>query len=222
MNGPHVLYLHGFASSPDAGKARAFGDWGTRRGLRIERLDLRVPSFEHQRFSAMKQAVRGAIDATGGARARAVLIGSSLGGLAACRVAEEDPRVSAVFLMAPAFRLAERWRLRMGERAWEAWQRNGYTEVDDHATRRRARVDWRFIEELAELDEAGDGWPDVRVPTSIVHGIRDEVVDVKLSRDWATGKRHVRLVEVDDGHELAHSVDRILQEASDFFTPFLG
>ncbi len=221
-SGPIFLYLHGFASSPESGKARAFAEWGAARGFRVERLDLRVPSFEHLRLSAMMERVREAIDAAGGPRARAVLIGSSLGGLAAVRFAEDDPRVCATFLMAPAFRLAERWRARIGERAWQKWQTTGFIEVDDHATRRKGKIDYRFIEELAELDAAGEGWPDVRVPTCIVHGIRDDVVDVRLSREWATGRRHVRLVEVEDGHELAGSIDRILGEAGDFLLPFLG
>lgn len=114
MSGPAWLYLHGFASSPASTKARAFEAWGASRRLAIDALDLRVPSFENLRFSAIKATVRAAIDASAGggdvARARAVLIGSSLGGLTACRVAEEDARVSAVLAMAPAFRLAERWR----------------------------------------------------------------------------------------------------------------
>ncbi len=222
MNGPHFVYLHGFASSPQSGKARAFHEWGAARGAEIEVLDLRVPSFENLRFSAIQARTKEAIDATGGGKARAVLIGSSLGGLAACRLAEQDPRVCALFLMAPGFRLVDRWRLRMGEAAWEGWKTSGWTQVDDHATGAKSRVDWGFVEELERLDSAGNGWPDVRVPTCIVHGIRDEVVDVKVSREWATGKRHVRLVEVDDGHELATSIDRILSEAGDFFVPFLG
>lgn len=222
MSGPIFLYLHGFASSPESGKARAFAGWASARGFRVERLDLRVPSFEHLRLSAMKARVREAIDAAGGPRARAVLLGSSLGGLTAARVAEEDPRVCAIFLMAPAFRLAERWKQRIGEKAWQKWQSTGAIEVDDHATRKKAKVDFRFVEELAELDAGGEGWPDVRVPTCIVHGVRDDVVDVRLSREWATGRRHVRLVEVEDGHELAGSIDRILSEATDFFVPFLG
>jgi hypothetical protein len=62
----------------------------------------------------------------------------------------------------------------------------------------------------------------VRVPTLIVHGVNDPVVDVELSRRFAAGKRHVRLVEVDDGHELAASLDRIKTEADSFLAPFLG
>jgi predicted esterase YcpF (UPF0227 family) len=222
MSGPIFLYLHGFASSPESGKARAFASWAAARGLRVERLDLRVPSFEHLRLSAMKARVREAIDAAGGPRARAVLIGSSLGGLTAARVAEEDARVCGTFLMAPAFRLAERWKQRIGEKAWQKWRETGFIEVDDHATRKKSKVDFRFVEELAEIDAEGEGWPDVRVPTCIVHGIRDDIVDVRLSREWATGRRHVRLVEVEDGHELSGSVDRILAEAGDVLVPFLG
>lgn len=216
-NGPAFLYLHGFASSVGSAKARAFVAWGKPRGLDIRPLDLRVPSFERLRFSAIKDAVRRAIDGSGGDRARVALIGSSLGGLTAFRVAEEDPRVAAVFAMAPAFRLAERWRETIGDDAWERWQTTGWREVDDHLTRGKSRVQYGFVEELAELDA---GWPDVRVPTCIVHGTKDEVVGIDRSRTWAAGKRHVRLVEVDDGHELVLSLPRILLEAELFFANF--
>jgi alpha-beta hydrolase superfamily lysophospholipase len=222
MNGPAWLYLHGFASSPASTKARAFQAWGEARGLAIDALDLRVPSFEKLRFSAIKARVREAIDASGdgdsdASRARAVLIGSSLGGLTACRVAEDDARVCAVLAMAPAFRLAERWRTRMEQAAWEAWRRDGFLEVDDYATKKKARVAFGFVEELETLDV---GFPDVRVPVLIVHGTKDEVVDVDRSRDFARGKPHVRLVEVDDGHELGASIERILAEADVFFHSF--
>ncbi len=220
---PAWLYLHGFASSPASTKARAFQAWGQERGVAIDALDLRVPSFEKLRFSAMKARVRAAIDASAPpgphTSARAVLIGSSLGGLTACRVAEEDPRVCAVLAMAPAFRLKDRWKSQMKPEAWDAWQRDGFLEVDDYATKQKARVEFGFVEELERLDV---GMPDVRVPVLIVHGRQDEVVDIDRSRAFARGKRHVRLVEVDDGHELGASIPRILAEAKAFFASFLG
>lgn len=220
--GPVFIYLHGFASGPSSTKAKAFSAWAERHGVPLEVLDLRVPSFEGLLFSSMKARVIEAIDAAGGPRARAVLIGSSLGGLTACRVAEDDPRVAAVFAMAPAFQLASRWEGRIGTAAWQAWQRDGFVEVDDWALRRKSRVHFRFVEELAQIDAELGPWPDVRVPTRIVHGIRDDVVDVELSRTWAAGKRHVRLVEVDDGHDLGASVPRILAEADEHLRTFLG
>ena len=220
--GPVWLYLHGFASGPLSTKGRAFQAWGASQGIAIEALDLRVPTFEQLRFSAIKARVRAAIDASSPSapeRARAVLIGSSLGGLTACRVAEEDARVCAVFAMAPAFRLVERWRSQLGAAAWEAWRRDGMLEVDDYATKRKAKVDFGFVDELEGLDV---GWPDVRVPVTIVHGRQDTVVDIDRSRAFAAGRRHVRLVEVDDGHELGASIPRILAEAGAFFGSLRG
>jgi hypothetical protein len=225
--GPVFLYLHGFASSPGSAKAVAFGGWAKRHGIALDVLDLRVPSFERLLFSAITERVIGAIDAAGGPRARAILIGSSLGGLAAARVAERDARVCAVLAMAPAFELAARWRHRLGEPEWRAWQERGHLEVDDHlpgagGERRRSRVHFGFVEELARVDAEAGASPDVRVPTLVVHGVRDDVVDVELSRRWAASRRNVRLVEVEDGHELGASVPRILEEADRFLAPCLG
>ena len=217
--GPRFLYLHGFASGPSSTKGTAVSEHYARRGVSIERLNLRVPSFEHLRLSAMMDATRAAI---GGARDRAVLFGSSLGGLTACRVAEEDPRVCALVLLAPAFRLVERWRLRIGAEAWERWERTGWLETEDYAEKRTSRVDFGFARDAATADSAGDGWPDVRIPVLILHGRADAIVDVELSRVWADGKRHVRLREVDDGHELTASLDIILREADAFLAPFLS
>ncbi|WP_437308499.1 YqiA/YcfP family alpha/beta fold hydrolase [Sorangium sp. So ce388] len=217
--GPRWLYLHGFASGPGSIKgvqiAAHLGD----RGVAVERLDLRVPSFERLRLSAMIEAVKRAI---GGERDRAVVIGSSLGGLTACRVAAEDARVCALVLLAPAFRIMERWRQRLGEEGFRAWEEQRWLEVDDYAEKRRARVDFGFAADAAEVDDRSGGWPDVRVPTLIVHGRHDEVVDIELSRAFAAAKRHIRLVEVDDGHELVASIPRILREADEFLRPFLG
>lgn len=216
MSAPRWLYLHGFASGPESNKGVALSRHFAARGVTLERLDLRRPSLEHLRLSAMKAEL---VRALGGPGDRAVVFGSSLGGLTAARVAEEDARICALVLLAPAFRAAARWRKRLGEEAWARWQQTDALPITDYTTGRPTTVDFGFIDELGTLDA---GWPDVRVPTLIVHGVRDETVDVALSREWAAGKRHVRLVEVDDGHELAASLPSILEASERFLAPFLG
>jgi uncharacterized protein len=216
MTGPRWLYCHGFASGPRSTKGVRLSEHFRARGVALERLDLRVPSLERLSFGAMKSVV---VRALGGARDRAVVFGSSLGGLTAARVAEADARVSALVLLAPAFRLAERWRARMTDAEWRAWANSGFLAIHDYAEDRPARVHFDFIR---ELDAADAGWPDVRVPTLIVHGTDDETVDPQLSRDFARGKSWVRLVEVDDGHELTQSLARIGDEAENFLGGFLG
>jgi uncharacterized protein len=215
---PRILYLHGFASGPRSAKGVAFAAHFAARAA-IERLDLRVPSLEHLRLSRMIDRVQAAI---GGPADRAVLIGSSLGGLTAARVAERDARVSALILLAPAFRMIERWPRRLGDEAWQAWQRDGWMAIEDHAERRAARIDFGFAEDAGAVDADGGGWPDVRVPTLILHGTGDATVDVELSREFAASRRWVRLIELDDGHELVASLPAILAAAEAFLTPWLG
>lgn len=202
-----ILYLHGFASGPGSTKGVAFErHFASRPRCTLDRLNLRVPSFEHLRLSAMIDVVRGAITGP------SVLIGSSLGGLTAARVAERDPRVIALVLLAPAFRLAERWRAVLGD-DWERWKATGWREVTDYTTGKPARVDFGFVEDVAAIDT---GEPDVRVPTLILHGRADEVVPIAYSRTFAATRPNVRLIELDDGHELVRSLPVLLAESERF------
>lgn len=215
---PRFLYLHGFASGPASAKGVATEEHFAARGVHVERLDLRLPSFEHLRVSAMIDHVREAI----GPSDRAVLFGSSLGGYVASRVAALDSRVASLVLMAPAFRLFRRWRERLGPAEWRAWEQTGWLEVDDFAEKKKGRVDFAFVEDAEALDAKDGGSPDVRVPTLIVHGTRDDTVDVQVSRELAAGKPHVRLIEVDDGHDLLASLPLILREATAHLSGLAG
>jgi pimeloyl-ACP methyl ester carboxylesterase len=176
-----ILYLHGFASSPDSKKGMAMAA----RFGEVERLDLRVPSAERLSLAAMIETTRAAIG-----DGPVVLIGSSLGGLTAAWVAASDPRVARLVLFAPAFRLAERWQRRLSQ---------------DPAL--AAHAD--FLAEAAQIDV---GFPDVRVPTLILHGVHDDVVPVEISRAFAADRPHVRLIELDDDHQLLTSIPRLLSE----------
>lgn len=202
-----ILYLHGFASGPQSKKGVEFDRYFTARGHSVERLNLRVPSFEHLRLSAMIDTVRAAIDGP------VVLIGSSLGGLTAARVAERSDRVRACVLLAPAFQLVARWKQQLGAAEWDAWRTRGAREVDDYTTGQKSSVDFGFVEDVERVDV---GYPDVRVPTLVMHGLRDEVVPIDRARTFATGKPNVRLIELDDGHELVASLPRLLAETEAF------
>jgi len=216
-NTPRFLYLHGFASGPGSKKGVALAEHYGRRGVTLERLNLRVPSFERLRLSAMIAETRAAI---GSGADRAVLFGSSLGGLVAAQTAALDARVVALVLLAPAFRLIERWQERLGEDGWRRWRETGWLETLDHTTGQPGRVDFGYIEEMEAL--GANDFPDVRVPTLILHGRHDETVDIAASRAFAAARRHVHLIELDDGHELVASLSRIAQEVDAFLVPFLG
>lgn len=207
-----ILYLHGFASGPASTKGLAFERFFSAHGISIERLDLRRPSLPHLRLSAIMATMESALEGAD----RAILIGSSLGGLAAARFAERDPRVAAMVLLAPALQLVPRWRARLGEAAWQAWRDSGWLDIHDHTTGKPARVDFGFMEEAEALDSVGGGWPEVKVPTLVFHGLRDDVVDVGLSRQLVARSSNVRLIELNDDHQLVDSLPRLLTESYEF------
>ena len=212
--GPRVLYLHGFASGPGSKKGVAVAAHLGARGLAVDRLDLRVPSLERLDFEAMLAATRAAI---GGPRDRALLIGSSLGGLCAARLAEADPRVFALVLLAPAFRFGARWRQRLGDDGYRRWMDDGWLEVLDHTTGATTRVHADFARGVEAVD--GGDLPDLRVPTLILHGVHDDVVPIATSRELAAARPWVRLVELEDDHDLISSLPVILDAIEGFTAP---
>jgi pimeloyl-ACP methyl ester carboxylesterase len=217
--GPRWLYAHGFASGPESFKGVALAKHYAAKGVHLERLDLRLPSLAHLRFSAILAEIHRAV---GGDHDRAVVFGSSLGGLSAARVAESDPRVCALVLLAPGFRLAAQLAKRIGEEGMRRWREVGFLETHDYSKNAPAHVDYAFFEEAERLDARNGGWPDVRVPTLVIHGVNDDTCDVAVTRSWAKGRGNVRLVEVADGHELTASLPLIQRESDAFLAPFLN
>ncbi len=221
MSMRRYLYMHGFASGPLSKKGVAMERHLAGRGLALSRLDVRVPSLERLRLSAIIDTARRAIGALDD---RAVVFGSSLGGLAAAHLAARDTRVEAVVLLAPGFRVAANFRRRLGEEAMRRWQEEGWLETHDYATGTTSRVDWGFLADAlavdgqAHEDRAAERaeFPDVRAPCLVIHGRGDETCPVEVSRQFAEGRPNVRLVEVDDGHELLESLPVIFAETDRF------
>jgi uncharacterized protein len=206
-----VLYLPGFASGPSSTKAHAFRDHFAKQGIKLDALDLRKPSFEHLRLTAMIEYVQSVITGP------VVLIGSSLGGLTAARVAERDNRVKAVVLMAPAFHLVDRWREQLGPE-WDEWQRTGWREVHDYTTGGSAKIHFGFMEDAIELYK---NLIHFEQPALIFHGKNDATVPLDHSRTFAKGKPNVTLIELDDGHQLLDSIPTLLAETDRFLAPYV-
>jgi pimeloyl-ACP methyl ester carboxylesterase len=200
----NYLYLHGFTSSPQAKKGLAFEAYFRPKGIAFDRVDLRAPAMDRLRLSAMIETARARVGE------RAVVVGSSLGGLTAARLAATEPRVEKLVLLAPAFQLARRWRTAMP--GFDAWQRTG-TRTVTYATGEVVELDYGFVEDVERVDL---GFPDVRVPTLIFHGVHDVSVPIEHSREFAASRPNVRLIELDDDHELVRSLPIILPEAEAF------
>jgi uncharacterized protein len=207
-----ILYLHGFGSGPGSTKGMALARRFAAVGTAVARADLTpgADGFERSTPLTMLAEAERALDAAPETR---VLMGSSLGGYLAATLAARRPDIERVVLLAPAFRLHDRWIARLAPDELARWRAEGGALVDHHASGRKRRIGWGFLEDAAKLPP----YPDVRQPTLCISGRRDEIVPLEdVARFVTLAPERRSLVEVDDGHELVASIDRIFEEASRF------
>ncbi len=153
----HVIYLHGFLSSPDSKKARQTVEYFRERGL-ADRLT--VPELSAGPKASICQ-VQGLIDEL--QDRRVCLIGSSLGGFYATCLAESNGLRAVV--INPAVRPFLRWREYLGE------HRNYYSNAVHHVTE-------QHVEELHDLDIVKLEKPENLL---LLAQTGDEVLDYRLA-----------------------------------------
>ena len=211
-----IVYLHGFASGPSSRKACSVREHFAARGVRVEVPDLTPGErgFEGSSPRSMLAVAQACLGADPGPHA---LIGSSLGGYLSALQAAADPRVSRLVLLAPAFNLFERWEARLTPSQRADWREHGL-EVDHYASGGKRRLGWQFHQGAAGLPP----FPVVTVPALVIAGSRDESVPLADIQAWVERTPSARLVVVDDGHELAGSLDLIQRQAFDFLRPLTG
>ncbi len=206
-----VFYLHGFASGPGSTKATAISAGLAEDGITPVRLDLTPgpDGFERSTPSSMLAVAEEALRAAAGPH---TLIGSSLGGWLAALAASRNPAVERLVLLAPAFRLHERWSRRLTPAELAAWERDGSVEVHHHATNRPRRIGWGFFSDAARHP----AFPEVRVPALCIAGRRDETVPLEDVRAWVERTPGAILEVVDDGHELTAVLPRVVERTRAF------
>jgi uncharacterized protein len=195
------LYAHGFASSPQSNKARAFEAAFAKRSIRLEIPALDGGDFERLTISGQMKILSRTLK-----NEPNCLIGSSMGGLLAALYASTHLEVSRLVLLAPAFGFAQRWRGKAGNPPPKSMQVYHYGE------NRMREIRYDLIEDALKYP----GAPGFTQPALIFHGSADQTVPIEISRNWAASHPNVRLVEVDSDHELLSVLDQIVGEAVPF------
>jgi len=205
--------MHGFGSGPSSHKARHLADRFAAAGAHLEVPDLTPgeDGFERSTPSSMLAEAERRLEGTAPPHA---IVGSSLGGYLAAVAAGRDQGIERLVLLAPAFRLFERWDARLGAAERKEWRERG-REVFHFASGRLRRLGWQFHEDARRFPP----FPEVRIPTLCIAGRRDEAVPPEDVAAFVERTPLARLVLVDDTHELARSLDLIFEEALAFLRP---
>lgn len=208
----HVVYLHGFASSPASSKATRFARELAARGVGFSCPDLNEPSFETLTVTRMLAAATREVAA---AEPPVVLVGSSLGGFVAAHAAALDRtgKVDRLILMAPAFDFGGNRLRQLGEGGIDEWRRRGALTVFHYAHGEPRDVGFALYEDAARYDAFALG---LDLPILIVQGRRDTSVDPSMVAAWARPRANVTLRLLDDDHQLTASIDTIWKASASF------
>jgi pimeloyl-ACP methyl ester carboxylesterase len=208
-----VVYLHGFASSPQSTKARFFARKFAEAGVAFEAPALDQGNFEKLTIGGQMQVVDKAASDVAEAGEPLVLMGSSLGGYLAALYANQNPKaVDRLILMAPAFRFLDRWRARLSAAELDQWKQKGWAPVYHYGTKTDQRLGYPFLEDASRYPSV----PDFHQRALILHGTEDPVVPYKVSCDFALAHSHTRLALFKSGHELTDVLEDLWRETATF------
>ena len=202
-----VVYLHGFASSPESRKAHFFGEHLRQLGFVVTVPDLAEGDFEQLTISAQLKV----IERTSG-HDPIILIGSSLGGYLAALYAARHPEVARLVLLAPAFDFYRLWMTQLGPEQLASWRETGAIRVFHYAAGRDVPLGYQFLEDASHFEP----FPNVYQPTLIFHGNHDPVVPVTYSSEFVERHKNARLVRLESGHELTDVLDAIWRQSRTF------
>lgn len=178
---PGLFWLGGFMSNMAGSKAVAVDAFAAEKGLAVTRFDYSghgasAGSFTEGTISRWLEEAAAVFAATSG---RQILVGSSMGGWLALRLAEmerQSRRVAGLLLIAPAFDMtrALMWE-RMTKKARAALERDGYVREPSSYS------DEPYVISKALIDDGdrhlfGERLIEVGCPVVILQGIADKEV----------------------------------------------
>lgn len=203
-----IVYLHGFASGPQSGKARFFAAKFAEAGVPFLAPQLDEGNFEGLTISGQLQVIEKAV-----AGQNTVLMGSSLGGyLAALYAARHPAEVEKLVLLAPAFQFPTRWRARYTEQELELWKRRGTIPFFHYSYMEERALGFQIVEDALQYEDE----PAFSQPALVLHGRTDDVVPVEASKVFAEGHPNVTLRVVESGHALTDVQDELWTQTSMF------
>jgi len=206
-----VLYLHGFASSPESTKARFFGERLAPYGVALSAPDFNEPDFRTLTMSRMLDQLRRAIDDVGGC---ATLMGSSLGAaLAVVAAARAGAAVERLILLAPAVMFAKPGHSLLPPERIDEWRHRGSLPFFHYGYGEERQLDYAFYADSLQHDPFDVPFAQ---PTLIFQGLRDTVVDTRTVEQFARNRSNVTLSLLDDDHQLIASLPRMWTAVEDF------
>lgn len=202
----NIIYLHGFASSPNSNKAQYITNFFKNKEIRVLVPDLNCGNFSDVTVSKMLLKINEAVSII---KDSFIVIGSSMGGYLATLYSEKANILpDKMLLLAPGFNLYRLFGDWLGEYGISEWRKNGYFHFMHYAYNRELPLSYEFYKDLKNHSS----FPNIRgIKTHIIHGVYDNVVPYSVSEKFVSLNPNTTLELINDTHELTNSKDVILK-----------
>lgn len=203
------IYLHGFASSPQSFKAQFFKSKFNSIGRDLLIPDLNLGDFTNLKISSqllyLKELISNDTDYC--------LIGSSLGGLLALILAEENIQVKKLILLAPAIEIKNVWDRELGIDNIKSWQKQGVYNIFHSGTKCELSLKYDFIHDMQHIKDRAFKRT---LPVLIIHGKYDKTIPVDVSYAYHKQNQLAKLVILDCEHGMEDKIEEIWVAANSF------
>jgi len=203
------FYLHGWASSPASSKACFFQQCFANLAISLHVPDLNQDDFYHLTLTRQIHQVATLFSL----QREITLIGSSLGGLVALWLAQQNLQVKQLVLLAPALDFMLNSRRVIGDENLQKWQVDGELSMMHYAYEKEVPLSYEFIRDISAYKDHN---LQRQLPTLILHGVNDQVVPVEISQQFAATRPWVTVQTFDSDHSLANVTAELWQATQQF------
>jgi len=203
------FYLHGWASSPASSKACFFQQCFANLAISLHVPDLNQDDFYHLTLTRQIQQVANLFPS----QREITLIGSSLGGLVALWLAQQNIQVKQLVLLAPALDFMHNSRRVIGDENLQKWQVAGELTMMHYAYEKEVQLSYEFIRDMSRYEDHN---LQRQLPTLILHGVHDDVVPIEISQQFAATRPWVTVQTFDSDHSLANVTAELWQATQQF------
>ena len=181
-----ILFITGFLSKRWGNKSKALAQWCQERGWGFCCFDFRGWGDSEGQWGDYRllQWLEDAESVTNllADGPPVTIVGNSLGGWLAWLVAQEQPAVEELILVAPAFNMMDQRAADISAERRAQWQVAGSMPWDDDPLHKEAPIPWHWVEDSQALWRRRLTMPR-RMKTTILHGLQDAVI--KPEGSWA-------------------------------------
>lgn len=139
-----------------------------------------------------------------------ILCGSSFGGFLSLYYAALFPQnVIKLILIAPALRFSASSITKLLEITPNEWESTGFALLKHYRYNQMVPLAFSFYTDILNNPPPDFYTMNITIPTTIIHGINDEVVPISWSKEYLESKTNVILHELEGDHQLLDQKEMI-------------